>query len=604
MIRGTGLALALTVGAATRCLGATQTITTTYQYNADGASTAVTTQVDAQPATTTYLTWDNFTPNATQPSTGTVRAADGNLLGIGPSPGSSGLTMQFAYDVRDRLTGCSPAGQSAVSYAYDSTSFMASSTLASGDALQFYYDSSANPLMVNTLQSSTGMASSFLGSVRYLNDGTEQVLLQPRKDTAGVYDATAETLSSYAYDPYGAPLPGLATAPSGLSLDGTSYDLAANPFQYATEYQDPSCSAYYLRARWYLPGQRTFLSRDPADPLHRYSYTAGNPVGRTDPSGLRHTGGAFAHDVDKAVHKLAPGVWGYIEPVLPLWGQVMGGIEMLGMIGSFFHNPTLKGAITFSFLAASIVAEVADSPTYFDRLLVFQYHPDGAFASRLGVDLVLGGSQTAFQADQHGHLDVPALIQGIDTTVFGIFYTRLAGGFRYRPYNMTIDDVDVMSSVFHADDANQGRTLVFAARDGLEDGGNFTNPLLQRRRIGVFHESLLFVGRDNVISNEVNEFTFRNNIQAMAVGGRQFAWDTGDVSDTGVPVAENYRYVGDFADARVAAVVRKSPLKIPGVLEQKANIARFNRPLDTPYNFFTRNCQDHVAAMIDLLQKP
>src|SRR5262245_24680158 len=74
---------------------ATQTTTTTIQYNADGAATAVTTQVNDQPATTVYLTWDNFTPNAAAPSTGTVSAADGNLISIGLTPGSSAATQQF-----------------------------------------------------------------------------------------------------------------------------------------------------------------------------------------------------------------------------------------------------------------------------------------------------------------------------------------------------------------------------------------------------------------------------------------------------------------------------------------------------------------------------
>jgi len=54
-----------------RCLALAQTTTTTYLYNADGAPTAVTTQVDGQAATTVYLTWDNFVPGTASPATGT-----------------------------------------------------------------------------------------------------------------------------------------------------------------------------------------------------------------------------------------------------------------------------------------------------------------------------------------------------------------------------------------------------------------------------------------------------------------------------------------------------------------------------------------------------
>src|SRR5262249_42292926 len=133
-----------------------QTITTTYQYNADGATTGGTTQGDAQQATTTHLTSDNITPDARTPPTPTAGAGDGNLIGVGASPGTSALTTQFTYDVRDRLIGCSSAGQSAVSFAYHPASLMASSALASGDVLQFYYDNTPTPLMVNVSQPSTG----------------------------------------------------------------------------------------------------------------------------------------------------------------------------------------------------------------------------------------------------------------------------------------------------------------------------------------------------------------------------------------------------------------------------------------------------------------
>jgi len=106
------LGLAALVGMYCDAAGATtQTITTTYTYNADGAPTAVTTQVDTAPATSTYLTWDNFTPDSAAPATGTIGAADGNLIGIGASPGLTGLSTQLSYDVRDRLTTCS-SGQS------------------------------------------------------------------------------------------------------------------------------------------------------------------------------------------------------------------------------------------------------------------------------------------------------------------------------------------------------------------------------------------------------------------------------------------------------------------------------------------------------------
>jgi YD repeat-containing protein len=90
---------------------------TTYQYNADGAATAVTTEVEGQTPSTVYLTWGNFVPSSSDPSTGTVLAANGNLRGYGPTPGSA-FTTQFEYDQLDRLTGAAAAGAQSTAYTY------------------------------------------------------------------------------------------------------------------------------------------------------------------------------------------------------------------------------------------------------------------------------------------------------------------------------------------------------------------------------------------------------------------------------------------------------------------------------------------------------
>lgn len=57
------------------------TTVTTYSYDADGAPTAITMQVDGGDSSTVYLTWQNFVPDPDDPTTGSVSAADGNLAG-------------------------------------------------------------------------------------------------------------------------------------------------------------------------------------------------------------------------------------------------------------------------------------------------------------------------------------------------------------------------------------------------------------------------------------------------------------------------------------------------------------------------------------------
>ncbi len=73
-IRHAGLwLLTMVLPAAISAAGAAEvTIVEDYSYNPDGALTAVTTTTGDGPPTTTYLTWDNFTPNQDDPATGTV----------------------------------------------------------------------------------------------------------------------------------------------------------------------------------------------------------------------------------------------------------------------------------------------------------------------------------------------------------------------------------------------------------------------------------------------------------------------------------------------------------------------------------------------------
>lgn len=82
------------------------------------------------------------------------------------------------------------------------------------------------------------------------------------------------TLATANYTPYGSPI---NTTAAPLALLG-----------YAGEKTDAETGLIYLRARYYDPTTARFLTRDPAEVLTSapYSYTSGNPLNRTDPSGL------------------------------------------------------------------------------------------------------------------------------------------------------------------------------------------------------------------------------------------------------------------------------------------------------------------------------
>ena len=184
--------------------------------------------------------------------------------------------------------------------------------------------------------------------------------------------------------------------------------------------------------------------------------------------------------MDKAIHTLTPGIWAYIEPILPVWGQVLGGVELVGLLPSFWHHPTAAGLVDFSFLSASIIAEVGGETPAFDQLFAT---PQRAFGARIGIDLGLGASQTAAQSMHHGRVDVPALIQGVDTTLFGIFWSRLGAGVGYRPFGLTVDDLDTMSTTHFQNHQNIDQALVFRVRFG----GN-TAPWMRELHLGNYHE--------------------------------------------------------------------------------------------------------------------
>jgi len=323
--------------------------TTAYTYNADGALTAQTTTIDQGSDQRTYFTWDNFLPTAADPSTGTVGAGNGNLIGYGPAPGSTD-TAAFTFDRRNRLTGYAGTGRQ-VAYAYTAGGLLAAATPASGSGLRFYHDPAARMTNLRQDAGSAGeLWSGDLGRVRTVGDGAEQVRLRPRKDVAGTYDAGSETVSAYRYDAYGA-----QSAPASAA-----YDIHANPVQYAGEYRDALWGGYYLRARWYVPELPLFLSRDPVAHLGRYGYGGGNPVMRVDPSGRSFT--SFAHGRmgwQRWLQHLGGSSAWYSHVARLTAGMLLGPLQMVANPAGFAHAVLHDTDGMDIFLAAGVLSEVA-----------------------------------------------------------------------------------------------------------------------------------------------------------------------------------------------------------------------------------------------------
>ncbi len=425
------------------------TTVTTYQYNADGALTAVTTQVDGGDATTTYLTWDDFVPNEDDPTTGTVYAGNGNLLAIGPKPGSG--SSLFAFDNRDRLTSFSGADKSSA-YGYHADGLMASSTAADDSGFGFYY---AGSDMANLHQTDTDQWSAQLGQVRYLDDGSEEVLLTPRKDVAATYDPSSNTLQSYDYDSFG------AEADAPLS---SSYDLKDNPHRYAGEYRDPLWGGYYLKARWYDPDLAIFLSRDPAAGFHPYSYSDGSPVMNVDPSGTSaQTSGHVTGET--SVGSILFNV--FVAPLVSMftkeyWSDVI-------------HNEDQAA----TFLAAGIVAEVAffGLDTYAFSTAWRGLRTATRWSAQNVGDVGLNVGQAAVSATHGGQFSVNEFGQNLEGLPMGMFYSRGFAGFGRRAH--TLRGTEVAKRIHQMYKDRETNVLIFRSKAAGFSGVRWRSPILE-----------------------------------------------------------------------------------------------------------------------------
>ncbi len=575
--------LLASLSAVARAVATVQTTTTTYQYNADHALTAATTTTNGQ-STTVYFTWDNCVPSATTPSSCTVSAGNGNLLGVGAAPGTDDA-LQFGFDQRNRLISAAASGAQSSTYAYHPASLLATSTLASGDALDFTYDTSPLPQVTNIQQSSTGTWASYLGDTTYLSDGTEQVLCQPRKDVAGVYEPPAGSLTPLRYDPYGS-VESASDAATSPATGATSYDMSENPFRYAGEYMDPAWGGVYLRARWYLPEYQIFLGRDPADAIHRYGYAGGDPVGNVDPSGLSYR--SFSRSADNALRPLTSGAMRYITPWLPLIGGLVGGAMLLANLPEVWHHPSERTWLNFGFLVGSAAVETA-----FELPGNLGMSAGNAFFARHLADLVIGGGQTVLASDHKGKWDVPSLIESVEYNLSGMIGARELAGIGYRPYAMRVSDVNEFAKGYFSDPAHEDQLLLFVGKAKTK----WTTPITDALGLDfpAAHTQLNWLGQDRYgftdlpAGHDANSGNPWVNVRYKNNSGTDF---------TGGGPAARLRYVGT-----IEASAMPDQARVTSIEYQRQIYTTWGRrfggahDFDAPYNKYTNNCQHYIQGM-------
>ena len=92
-------------------------------------------------------------------------------------------------------------------------------------------------------------------------------------DVVQLTNSSGTVTKNYTYDAF------------GVEKNAAASD--ANPFRYCGEQYDSETGNYYLRARYYSPEVGRFTQEDPImDGLNWYTYCAGNPVAKSDPTGL------------------------------------------------------------------------------------------------------------------------------------------------------------------------------------------------------------------------------------------------------------------------------------------------------------------------------
>ena len=116
------------------------------------------------------------------------------------------------------------------------------------------------------------------GSRIFMTDALNSVIAQLSDDSAGSIQG------GYGYSPYGE---STAVGPDSTNTNAST----KNPIGYTSRENDQTGLLFY-RARYYDPVLKRFISSDPiglAGGLNTYGYVEGDPLSKTDPTGLLAT---------------------------------------------------------------------------------------------------------------------------------------------------------------------------------------------------------------------------------------------------------------------------------------------------------------------------
>ena len=241
---------------------------TVYSYTYDAAGNRATM---TENGTTTTYTYDKNNRLLRESKPGSIITytydANGNLL--------TGDGATYTYDARNRQVGY-VKGSDFATYTYYPSGLRKTKTTAL--AISNYIWDGSN--MICEYASSAASGKVYIYGHTLISQGNSwYYLYNAHGDVVKYTNANGAVLQSYDYDAF------------GEEADPSTTD--TNPFRYAGQYFDDETGTYYLRARYYNPGNGRFTQQDswgyadPADPLslNLYVYCINNPVMYIDPSG-------------------------------------------------------------------------------------------------------------------------------------------------------------------------------------------------------------------------------------------------------------------------------------------------------------------------------
>ena len=238
--------------------------TTNFTYDANG-------RLATRTGNTAPYTYDSLGRRTWGPA-GTLSWAGQTLI----TTKQNSVFVSYGYDASGQRVR-RQMGTNITSYVYDGIklAYLTITDTNSMQALTYLYGSGTTPVGA-VYKQDTNVPLFF------------KIVSDQRGDVRELRDTLGAVFARYDYDAYGNITSTQTFATTLLTLAQAQAVSAAQPLRYAGYVWDPESKLYYCSQRYYDPSTASFISRDPAKAdgeKSPYLYCAGEPVGKTDPSG-------------------------------------------------------------------------------------------------------------------------------------------------------------------------------------------------------------------------------------------------------------------------------------------------------------------------------